>query len=234
MNQEPQKRLRLAVLLSGQGSNAEALAMAAEDSAYPAEIVLVASDKPEAAGLAKAQARGLATWAWHSEGHKEKHREQEATRQDNRPQEAPARFDRSQFEAELLQALDKHQVEALALAGFMRILSADFLAGFADTRGEKRIINIHPSLLPKFRGLHAPAQALAAGAEETGATVHLVTAELDAGAILAQATVQVQQGDTPELLHRRIQQAEHCLYPEAVAQWAERLQDKPKPANKIS
>ena len=226
MNQEPQKRLRLAVLLSGQGSNAEALAMAAEDSAYPAEIVLVASDKPEAAGLAKAQARGLTTWAWH--------RKPEDTKQKDTKQADQNRFDRRSFEAALVRVLDKHQVEALALAGFMRILSADFLAGFANTRGEKRIINIHPSLLPKFRGLHAPAQALAAGAEETGATVHLVTAELDAGAILAQATVQVQQGDTPELLHRRIQQAEHCLYPEAVAQWAERLQDEPKPANKIS
>ncbi len=226
MNQEPQKRLRLAVLLSGQGSNAEALAMAAEDSAYPAEIVLVASDKPEAAGLAKAQARGLATWAWH--------RKPEDTKQKDTKQADQNRFDRRSFEAALVRVLDKHQVEAIALAGFMRVLSADFLAGFANTRGEKRIINIHPSLLPRFRGLNAPAQALAAGAEETGATVHLVTAELDAGAILAQATVQVQQGDTPELLHRRIQQAEHCLYPEAVAQWAERLQDKPKPANKIS
>ena len=129
MNQEPQKRLRLAVLLSGQGSNAEALAKAAEDSAYPAEIVLVASDKPEAAGLAKAQARGLATWAWH--------RKPEDTKQKDTKQADQNRFDRRSFEAALVRVLDKHQVEALALAGFMRILSADFLAGFANTRGGK-------------------------------------------------------------------------------------------------
>ena len=200
MNQEAQKRLRLAVLLSGQGSNAEALAQAAGGADYPATIVLVASDKPEAAGLAKAQARGLKTWSWQTKP-----------------------FDKNAFESALMQVLDEYKVEAIALAGFMRLLSAAFLESFAQTRGENRIVNIHPSLLPQFRGLHAPAQALAAGAHETGATVHLVSPEMDAGAILAQASVPIRNGDSPALLHRRIQEAEHRLYPEALRAWAETL-----------
>ena len=150
MSQPAQKQIRLAVLLSGQGSNAEALAEASQAAEYPAKIVLVASDKPQAPGLGKAQARGLSTWYW---------KEKSWQTQD---------FNRPAFESAFLQECDKHCVEALALAGFMRLLSAEFLARFAKTRGAGRVINIHPSLLPKFRGRDAPAQALAAGSHRNG------------------------------------------------------------------
>ena len=179
-----------------------ALAEAASAPSYPARISLVASDRPEAPALARARALGLETWSRDF-----------------------ARLGRAAFEEALAAALMEAGAEAIALAGFLRVLSPAFCAG--PWRG--RILNIHPSLLPAFPGLDAPARALAAGAGETGASVHLVTAELDAGPVLAQAKVPVEPGDDPARLHARIQEAEHRLYPQALAAFL-----APRPAPRLA
>lgn len=152
------------------------------------EVVLVASNKPHAAGLDWARARGLPSWAW--EGRT---------------------VDRHAFDAALGDALDEHRVGTIALAGYMRILSPAFVSRFAG-----RIVNIHPSLLPKYRGLDTYARALAAGDRVSGCTVHLVTDELDTGAILSRIEVPIEPGDTPASLEQRILAAEHLLYPRAL------------------
>ena len=181
---------RLAVLISGRGSNMEALARAAQAPDYPAEIVLVASSKAAAAGLEAAAALGLPT----------------AT--------VPARDHptRDSFDAALTAALEAHGAEAIALAGFMRILTPGFIR-----RWEGRIVNIHPSLLPKYPGLDTHARALASGDAEAGCTVHIVTDALDDGPTLAQARVPILPDDTPETLAARVLAAEHRLYPQALA-----------------
>jgi phosphoribosylglycinamide formyltransferase-1 len=180
----------VAVLLSGRGSNMAALGDAA--SCY--RIVLVASDDPSAPGLGVARERGITTFAL-----------------------SPKDLGKPAYEAALDAALRHAGVEAVALAGYMRLLSPEFV-----TRWEGRIVNIHPSLLPKYRGLDTHARAIAAGDAEAGCSVHLVTAELDAGDVLGQARVPIFSGDTAETLAGRVLVAEHRLYPRVLAQWLQR------------
>ena len=183
-------RKRVAVLISGRGSNMKALV----ESARTYEVVLVASNRVDAAGLDWAREKGLVTWAHES-------------RDTLKPE----------FEETLNQALDDHRIGTVALAGFMQILTAEFIQRWA-----RRVINIHPSLLPKYRGLNTHRRALEAGDTVSGCTVHLVTEELDAGDNIAQAEVAILPGDTPETLERRILEAEHRLYPQALAQFVSR------------
>lgn len=181
---------RVAVLISGRGSNMQALVEQADGY----DVILVASNKPDAAGVEWARARDIPTWTGESRG-----------------------VDREQWESALSQALETHRVGTIALAGFMRILSPAFVA-----RWRGRILNIHPSLLPKYRGLDTHARAIEAGDAVAGCTVHLVTEELDAGTILGQAEVPIEAGDTPDRLADRILAAEHRLYPEVLARFARR------------
>lgn len=178
----------VAILISGRGSNMQALVAGAGD-AY--RVVLVASDKPDAPGLAWAAEQGIATFA--------------------APPGKAAR------EAALDTALRNAGAEIIALAGYMRLLSDDFVAAW---RG--RIVNIHPSLLPKYKGLDTHARALAAGDAEAGASVHLVTEELDGGAVLGQGRVPILPGDTPETLAERVLAVEHWLYPKVLAEFVTR------------
>ncbi len=172
---------RVAVLISGRGSNLQALA--GHSGAY--RIVLVASNKPQAPGLDFARSAGMPSWTWDGRN-----------------------VARETFEEALNRSLDDHRVGTIALAGYMRLLSARFVE-----RWRGRILNVHPSLLPKYPGLDTHARALAAGDEVAGCTVHLVTEEVDAGRILAQAEVPVEPGDDPAALGRRVLAAEHRLYP---------------------
>jgi phosphoribosylglycinamide formyltransferase-1 len=184
-------RLRVGVLISGRGSNLQALIDAATDPIYPAEIVTVISNRAEVQGLARAAAAGI-------------------------PPLAVAEPDRAAFAAATDRALRAARVELVALAGFMRILDTSFVKAWAD-----RMINIHPSLLPAFPGLHPQRQALAAGVKFSGCTVHFVRAAVDTGPIIAQAVVPVEDGDDEERLADRILAAEHRLYPLAVQLYAE-------------
>ncbi len=177
---------RVAILISGSGSNMVALAQSMQGD-HPARPCLVLSNDPQAGGLAKAQAMGIPTAAVDHRAFK---------------------GDRAGFEAELLKPLLDAQPDLIALAGFMRVLSADFVRRF-----EGRMLNIHPSLLPKYKGLNTYARAIQAGDAEAGCTVHEVTAELDDGPILGQARVPVVSGDTPATLAARILPMEHQLYP---------------------
>lgn len=184
---EPKRRT--AVLISGRGSNLAALVEAARAQGYPAEIALVLSDNPHAGGLGIARAAKI-----------------EAGTLDR-----SAFATRAAFEDALDQALRDARVELICLAGFMRVLSARFVDAW---RG--RMLNIHPSLLPRFRGLDTHARAIAAGAKVHGATVHFVTPELDSGPVVTQAEVPVLKGDTPETLAARVLDVEHRIYPEAL------------------
>lgn len=185
------RRVPTAVLISGRGSNMAALLAAAADPAYPAEIVLVLSNRADAAGLDHAAARGVPTAVVESRDF---------------------RGDRAGFEAAMEATLARHGVELLALAGFMRVLTE----GFCD-RWRDRLVNIHPSLLPAFRGLDTHARALAAGVRLHGCTVHLVRPGVDEGPILAQAAVPVLPDDTEATLAARVLGQEHLLYPAALA-----------------
>jgi phosphoribosylglycinamide formyltransferase-1 len=187
-------RLKTGVLISGRGSNLEALIEACRDPAFPAEIATVISNKPDAPGLAFAREAGLATIAL-----------------DHR-----SFADRTAFDDAVHQRLTEAGVELVCLAGYMRLLTTGFIARWHD-----RIINIHPSLLPAFRGLNAHAQALAAGVKISGCTVHVVRMEVDAGPIIAQAAVPVLPDDTLETLAARVLVAEHRLYPLALRLFAE-------------
>jgi phosphoribosylglycinamide formyltransferase-1 len=180
---------RLGILLSGRGSNFLALHAAIARGEVPAEIALVVSNRPEADGLARAVALGLPTLAV-------PHREA---------------FDRAAHEATVLAALRGGGVDWVCLAGYMRLLSPAFIAAYP-----RRILNIHPSLLPCFPGLDAQAQALAHGVKVTGCTVHLVDEGLDSGPIVVQRTVPVLDSDTAESLSGRILEQEHLAYPEAL------------------
>src|SRR5438445_9116105 len=184
-------RLKVGVLISGRGSNLQALIDAATDPAYPAEIVLVISNRPEAPGLAHAARAGIA------------HR-------------TIAEPSREIFAAEANAALRQSGAELAALAGFMRILDNGFVPAWRD-----RLVNIHPSLLPAFPGLHPQRQALAAGVRFSGCTVHFVRAQVDSGPIIAQAVVPVHDDDDEARLAERILAAEHRLYPLAVRLYAE-------------
>ena len=188
------ERVKVGVLVSGRGSNLQALLDAAADPTYPAEIALVVCNVPGAYALERAAQAGVATVVI---SHKE----------------YP---NRATFEAALDTALRAAGVEIVALAGFMRILGDAFIAGWQD-----RLLNIHPSLLPAFKGLHTHEQALAAGVREHGCTVHLVRPTLDSGPILAQATVPVLAGDDAETLAARVLVQEHRLYPQVLRWLAE-------------
>ncbi len=180
---------KLAVLISGRGSNLKAILNACADPNYPAEVVLVISNKPKAAGLDHARKAGVTEAIID-------HRDFET---------------REEFDAALSERLRAANVDYVCLAGFMRMLTP----GFVDEwRG--RLINIHPSLLPAFRGLHVQERTLDAGVKITGCTVHFVSAEVDAGAIIGQAAVPVLPGDTVDTLSARILEQEHRLYPASL------------------
>jgi phosphoribosylglycinamide formyltransferase 1 len=187
------KKKRVAILISGRGSNMQALIEAARAEDYPGEIVLVVASRMEAEGLSLARELGIDTALV----------DQVRFRRENRDREA--------YDAELHHVLSRANVEFVCLAGFMRILSTGFVR-----KWEGRIVNIHPSLLPAFRGLKPQRQALDAGVKVTGCTVHYVVPELDAGPTIAQTEVPVLDGDTEETLTARILEAEHKLYPAAL------------------
>lgn len=184
----------LAILISGRGSNMAALIDAARSDDCPYEVVLVASNKPEAAGLATARAAGITTFAHSHKG-----------------------LSREDFDAIIDAELRRAGARYVALAGYMRILSPGFVAGWAG-----HMVNIHPSLLPLYKGLDTHGRAIAAGDAEGGCSVHLVTAELDDGEVIAQARVPILPGDTAESLADRVLIEEHRLYPEALASYIRR------------
>jgi phosphoribosylglycinamide formyltransferase 1 len=181
---------RVAILISGRGSNMAALIEAARAKDYPAEIAVVISNRAEAAGLDRAKAGGIATEVIESK---------------------PFGKDRGAFEAVLEQELRKHRIELICLGGFMRLFTAEFVQ-----RWYGRMLNIHPSLLPSFPGLDPHGQALKAGVKISGATVHFVIPETDAGPIVMQGAVPVCDDDTADTLSARILTVEHRIYPEAL------------------
>ena len=193
-------RTRVAILISGRGSNMQALIEAARAADYPGEVVLVVSSRGDAPGLSVAREAGVATVVV----------DHVRFRRENRDREA--------YDAELHHELTKANIGFVCLAGFMRILSDGFVR-----KWEGRIVNIHPSLLPAFRGLKPQAQALAAGVKVSGCTVHYVVPELDAGPSIAQAEVPVLPDDTEATLSARILEAEHTLYPQALKTALSRL-----------
>jgi phosphoribosylglycinamide formyltransferase 1 len=181
---------RVAILISGRGSNMAALIEAAAAPDFPAEIALVISNRADAGGLEKAAASGITTVTIESK---------------------PFGKDRAAFEAVLQSALDQHGIELICLGGFMRLLTAEFVR-----RWYGRMLNIHPSLLPSFPGLEPQAQALRAGVKLSGATVHFVIPETDAGPIVMQGAIAVRDDDTPQTLEMRILEIEHRIYPAAL------------------
>ena len=181
---------KVAILISGRGSNMAALIKAAAAADYPAEIAVVISNRADAPGLARANASGVATVVIESK---------------------PFGKDRAGFEVKLQATLDQHRIELICLAGFMRLFTPEF-----TRRWYGRMLNIHPSLLPLFPGLDPHGQALRAGVKISGATVHFVIPETDAGPILMQGAVGVSDHDTPETLSERILEVEHRIYPDAL------------------
>lgn len=184
-------RLKLAILISGRGSNMEAILEAARDPAYPAQPVLVLSNRPDAKGLETATAAGIATAAI---DHKTYGKYREA------------------FERAMHEQLTETGVEIIALAGFMRVLTPWFV-----NKWQGRMVNIHPSLLPKYKGLDTHQRALDAGDTEAGCTVHWVSPGVDDGEIIQQASLPILPGDTADSLAARLLPVEHQLYPEALA-----------------
>ena len=181
---------RVAILISGRGSNMRALV----EHARAYDVVLVASNKPDAAGLAWAREHGVQTWAHESKG-----------------------IEREDYDRMVSAELEKHAVGTIALAGFMRILSPWFVEEWAG-----RIVNIHPSLLPKYRGLDTHSRAIEAGDRVSGCSVHIVTEELDAGEVLGQAEVPIEPADTSATLEQRVLAAEHRLYPQVLSEFVQR------------
>jgi phosphoribosylglycinamide formyltransferase-1 len=181
---------RVAILISGRGSNMAALIAAAAAADFPAEIAVVISNRADAGGLERARASGIPALTVESK---------------------PFGANRAAFEAALQSALDRHEIDLICLGGFMRLFTAEFVQ-----RWYGRMLNIHPSLLPSFPGLEPQAQALRAGVKLSGATVHFVIPETDAGPILMQGAVPVLDDDTPQTLAGRILQIEHRIYPEAL------------------
>ena len=188
-------RKRVAILISGRGSNMAALIEAAKAPDYPAEIALVLSNIADAGGIARAKENGIATEVV---AHK------------------PFGKDREAFDRAVQAVLERHKIDIVCLAGFMRVLTPWFVGQWAG-----RMINIHPSLLPAFKGLNTHERAIAEGAAQHGATVHFVTAELDDGPIIAQESIAVLPGDTPESLAARVLDVEHRIYPLALKRVAE-------------
>jgi phosphoribosylglycinamide formyltransferase-1 len=188
-----QPKVPVAVMISGRGSNMGALIAAALDSGFPAKIVSVISDKPEAKGLEHAREFGIEALAIPRNEYASK----------------------AEHEAAVISALDASGARIIALAGYMRLLSGDFVKRYAG-----RMINIHPSLLPAFPGLATHERALAAGCRVHGCTVHFVTEGMDEGPIIEQEAVRVERGDTPDTLAARVLEAEHRIYPLALAMLA--------------
>ena len=188
-------RKRVAVFISGRGSNMAALIEAAKAKDYPAEIVLVVSNRPEARGLLVARAAGIAT---------------------ETVDHTKFSGDRNRFEHEIQSLLEKYRIEIICLAGFMRLLTADFLE-----RWQWRILNIHPALLPDFKGLDTHKRVIDAGVKIHGATVHFVVPELDSGPVIAQGAINVRPGDSEEALAVRVLKVEHRIYPLALKLVAE-------------
>lgn len=189
------KRKRVAVLISGRGSNMAALIEAAKDKTYPAEIVTVISNRSDAGGLTVARANGITTEVVdHTAFGK----------------------DRTAFERALQAALEKHRIDIVCLAGFMRLLTAGFVKQW-----QHRILNIHPALLPAFKGLDTHRRALEAGVKVHGATVHFVVPEMDSGPIIVQGAVSVQRNETEKDLAARVLRVEHQIYPLALRLLAE-------------
>jgi phosphoribosylglycinamide formyltransferase-1 len=187
-------RLRLAILISGTGSNMVAIARACQQGHIGARVAVVIADSPAAGGIERARALGLPVAVV----------DRNAFRRDGR-------IDRDAFEAALEQQIAAHAAEVIILAGFMRVLSAGFASRHAG-----RVLNIHPSLLPRYPGLDTHARVLAAGDREHGASVHFVTPELDGGPLIIQATVPVQAGDDVATLSARVHAREHIIYPMAI------------------
>ena len=189
-------KLSVAILISGSGSNMVQLIKSMDDN-HPAFPSIVISNKSNAAGIKKAQDLGIPT------------------------QIINENFEKSNglgFEAELTEILNRHEVKIICLAGFMRILSKDFIDVFKD-----RILNIHPSLLPKYKGLNTHARAIAAKDKFSGCSVHLVTAELDGGPILAQSKVTIERTDTAETLSSKVLKEEHLLYPKVLLNFSHQI-----------
>jgi phosphoribosylglycinamide formyltransferase-1 len=188
-------RKRVGILISGRGSNMAALIEAANDKTYPAEIALVLSNRPDAEGFARARAAGIATEVIdHTVFGK----------------------DRAVFDGTMQVVLEEHGIDIVCLAGFMRLLTPAFVAQWPE-----RMLNIHPSLLPAFKGLDTHKRAREAGAKIHGATVHFVTAELDSGPVIMQGAVAVCDGDTEAVLAARVLKIEHRIYPAALKLVAE-------------
>ncbi len=186
--------VKVGILISGRGSNMQSLVAASREAGAAYQVALVASDKPEAAGLAWTKEQGIATFALSPKGIGE-----------------PA------YEAAIDQALRDASVEVIALAGYMRLLSGDFVA-----RWQGRIVNIHPSLLPLYKGLDTHARAIAAGDAKAGCSVHVVTEELDDGEVLGQAEVPILPGDDAAALAARVLVEEHRLYPQVLTEFVRR------------
>ncbi len=189
-------RVPVGILISGRGSNMAALIEASRDPDCPYKVVLVASNNPDAPGIAFARDAGIATFARDHKG-----------------------MARADFDALIDAELRAAGVELVALAGYMRILSTEFIAGW-----QGRIVNVHPSLLPLYKGLHTHQRAIEAGDAEGGCSVHIVTPELDDGPVIAQARVAILPGDTPDALAARVLVEEHRIYPAALAAIARELQ----------
>ena len=185
---------RIVILISGRGSNMEAVVQASVREGWPARVVAVISNRPQAAGLAFARAHGISAAVVDHQSY----------------------ADRSAFDQALADAIDQHQPHLVVLAGFMRVLGEAFVRHY-----EGRLLNIHPSLLPAFPGLHTHRRALEAGCKVAGATVHLVTSELDHGPVVMQAVVSVLPQDDDSSLAGRVLKAEHLIYPRAVRWFVE-------------
>jgi phosphoribosylglycinamide formyltransferase-1 len=195
------RRIRLGVLVSGKGTNLQAILNASADLRFPAEVAVVVSDRPGAYALERARRAGVPAYV---------------VARDELP-------DRASLEREIIRILERHEVEVVCLAGFLRVLSASFVDRFPD-----RILNIHPALLPAFGGKGMYGErvhraVLASGATESGCTVHFVTADVDAGPVVLQATIPVLPDDTPASLAQRVAAQEHRIYPEAIRMVAEGL-----------
>ncbi|MDP2004655.1 MAG: phosphoribosylglycinamide formyltransferase [Rubrivivax sp.] len=185
---------RIVILISGRGSNMEAIVQRCAEQGWPARVVAVIANRPQAGGLAWAAAQGIATAVVDHKAHAE----------------------RAAFDDALAGAIDAHRPDLVVLAGFMRVLGAHFVQHYAG-----RLLNIHPSLLPAFPGLHTHRRALEAGCKAVGATVHFVTPELDHGPIVMQSVVPVRPGDDEETLAARVLATEHVIYPQAVRWFVE-------------
>jgi phosphoribosylglycinamide formyltransferase-1 len=187
--------LQVGVLISGRGSNMVSIAEACAAEDFPADVCVLISNNPNAAGLERAASMGIATAVVDHHGFETK----------------------ADFELQIQEVLEKHGAELVCLAGFMRVLSSDFCETY-----EGRLLNIHPALLPSFPGLNVQQAAIDYGVKFSGCTVHFVTAEVDAGPIVLQAVVPIEQDDTEETLAARILEQEHVIYPEAVRLYGER------------